>query len=194
MLIIKDLPIYMFSFLILQLEGNIRAVALSPDWFKLVESWLIESSLTQSDTITTGSVQKRGLRGRRGRKPSDVSETTSDDQTDSSIDFTWWRGGMFSKLILQRGVLPHTIVKKTARQGKLSPFLFSCIRLSHCKCPRHYFYSLFLIFVLHIKGTIDSFIGTKNSITMLHKFVLGNSFIEISLKHANLCFMVVYDV
>lgn len=103
--------------LLLELERNIRAVALSPDWFKLVESWLIESSVTQSATISTGSTHRRGLSGRRGRKPSVVSEATSDDQTDSSIDFAWWRGGMFSKLILQRGVLPHSVVKKAARQG-----------------------------------------------------------------------------
>ncbi|KAL7198312.1 hypothetical protein ACSBR2_020753 [Camellia fascicularis] len=103
--------------LLLELEENIRSVALSGDWVKLVDSWSVESFVTQSATFATGSTQKRGPGGRRGRKPSVISEVTSDDSIDNLSDFNWWRGGILSKLILHTGVLPRSMVKKAARQG-----------------------------------------------------------------------------
>lgn len=104
--------------LYLQLEENIRAVAVSGDWFKLVDDWSIESSATQSATFASGSSQKRGPSRRRGRKRfAAISEDTSDDCLDNMSDVNWWRGGMLSKLILQKGLLPCSLVKKAARQG-----------------------------------------------------------------------------
>ncbi|PSR86517.1 DDT domain-containing protein [Actinidia chinensis var. chinensis] len=103
--------------LLLEFEENIRIVALSGDWVKLVDNWSIETSVTQSATCATGLTQKRGPSGRRGRKPSAVSEVTSDDHLDDLNDFNWWRGGMLSKRISQRGVLPRSVVKKAARRG-----------------------------------------------------------------------------
>ncbi|KAF5937654.1 hypothetical protein HYC85_025160 [Camellia sinensis] len=103
--------------LLLELEENIRSVALSGDWVKLVDNWSVESFVTQSATFATGTTQKRGPGGRRGRKPSVISEVTSDDSIDNLSDFNWWRGGILSKLILHRGVLPRSMVKKAARQG-----------------------------------------------------------------------------
>ncbi|XAR60083.1 hypothetical protein NMG60_11033325 [Bertholletia excelsa] len=97
--------------LLLELEENIRVVALSADWIKLVDNSPTESSATQIATCAAGSTQRRG---RRGRKPSIVSEG---DSLDDLSDFHWWRGGMFSKLVLQKGALPHSMVKKAARQG-----------------------------------------------------------------------------
>ena len=103
----------------LQFEENIRIVALSGDWVKLVDNWSIETSVTQSATCATGLTQKRGPSGKRGRKPSAVSEVTSDDHLDNLNDFNWWRGGMLSKRISQRGVLPRSVVKKAARRGSI---------------------------------------------------------------------------
>lgn len=110
-----------FCFIYLQLEENIRAVAVSGDWYKLVDDWSDESSVTQSATIAAGSSQKRGPSRRRGRKRfAAISEVTSDDCLDDSSDVNWWRGGMLSKLILQKGLLPCSLVKKAARQGNVA--------------------------------------------------------------------------
>ena len=59
-----------------------------------------------------GSTQKRGT-GRRGRKPPPVviSEITETDGKDSSSDIAWWRGGLLSKHIFQKGVLPQKMLK-----------------------------------------------------------------------------------
>ncbi|KAL3530436.1 hypothetical protein ACH5RR_009758 [Cinchona calisaya] len=102
--------------LLLELEENIRTIALSGDWVKLVDGWSAESSVTQSATSGSGSTQKRRP-GRRGRKMSTVTEVTADDGRDMLADFTWWRGGKLTKLLFQKGILPRTLVKKSARQG-----------------------------------------------------------------------------
>ncbi|CAK9150506.1 unnamed protein product [Ilex paraguariensis] len=97
-------------------EENIRSVALSADWVKLVDNWSVESSATQIIASSVVSTQKHRP-GRRGRKPSSMFEVTTDYCPDILTDFHWWRGGMLSKLIIQKGTLPHSVVKKAARQG-----------------------------------------------------------------------------
>ncbi|KAK4440655.1 DDT domain-containing protein PTM [Sesamum alatum] len=101
--------------LLLELEENIRTIALSGDWIKLVDSCSTQSSTSQIAANAAGSTQKRRP-GRRGRKPSVVVEV-SDDSQDLSTDFTWWRGGKLSKLMFQRGTLPCSMIRKAARQG-----------------------------------------------------------------------------
>lgn len=102
--------------LLLELEENVRTVALSGDWIKLVDTGSTQSSTSQIAANATGSTQKRRP-GRRGRKPSAVLEVASDDCQDTSMDFTWWRGGTLSKLMFQRGVLPSSMIRTAARQG-----------------------------------------------------------------------------
>ncbi|KAA8544185.1 hypothetical protein F0562_022179 [Nyssa sinensis] len=103
--------------LLLVFEENIRNIALSGDWVRLVDDWSVESSVTQNAICAVGSTQKRGPSGRRGRKHSSLTEVTTDDCHDNLSDFIWWRGGMLSKLIFQKGLLPRLLVKKAARQG-----------------------------------------------------------------------------
>ncbi|KAM3303036.1 DDT domain-containing protein PTM [Capsicum chacoense] len=102
--------------LLLELEENIRQVAFSVDWIKLVDGGSSESSVTQSATAAVGSTHKRKP-GRRGRKPMAIVEATADDRQDLPTDFTWWRGGLISKFILQKGTLPRRMVKTAALQG-----------------------------------------------------------------------------
>ncbi|KAL3518480.1 hypothetical protein ACH5RR_021069 [Cinchona calisaya] len=102
--------------LLLELEENIRPIALSGDWVKLVDGLSADSSVTLTATIASGSTQKRRP-GRRGRKSSIVTEVTADDGQDMLADFTWWRGGKLTKLLFQKRILPRTLVKKSARQG-----------------------------------------------------------------------------
>ncbi|KAK4358626.1 hypothetical protein RND71_020855 [Anisodus tanguticus] len=102
--------------LLLELEENIRLVAFSVDWTKIVDGGSSESSITPSAAGATGSTQKRKP-GRRGRKPMAIVEATADESQDILTDFTWWRGGLISKFIFQKGTLPRRMVKKAARQG-----------------------------------------------------------------------------
>ncbi|KAL8496450.1 hypothetical protein ACS0TY_020241 [Phlomoides rotata] len=102
--------------LLLELEENVRSIALSGDWIKLVDGCSTQSSTSQIATNAAGSTQKRRP-GRRGRKPSTVVEVPIDDRQNVSKDFTWWRGSKLSKLMFQRGILPYSMIRKAARQG-----------------------------------------------------------------------------
>ncbi|KAG8371210.1 hypothetical protein BUALT_Bualt13G0063600 [Buddleja alternifolia] len=101
--------------LLLELEENIRTIALSGDWTKLVEG-STQPSTSQIAATAAASTQKRRP-GRRGRKPSTTVEVVVDDCKDILTDFTWWRGGTLSKLMFQKGILPCSMIKKAARQG-----------------------------------------------------------------------------
>lgn len=111
--------IFSHGLLVVQLEENIRPIALSWEWVKLVDGLAAESSIIQNATTAVGSTEKRrpGRPGRRGRKPSIIAEVNSDDAQDTLTDFTWWRGNMLSALLYQKGSLPRSLVKKAARQG-----------------------------------------------------------------------------
>lgn len=99
--------------LLLELEENIRTIALSSDWVKLVDDWLVEYSAMQNASFTAGTAEKRGP-GRR-KKQSAMSELTDDGCQEKS--FVWWQGGKQSKLVFQKAVLPRVMVKRAARQG-----------------------------------------------------------------------------
>ncbi|KAK6144274.1 hypothetical protein DH2020_021094 [Rehmannia glutinosa] len=102
--------------LLLELEENIRTIALSGDWTKIVEGSSTQSSISQIAASAAGSTQKRRP-GRRGKKPSAMAEVVVDGCQDKLADFTWWRGGRLSKLMFRRGILPCSVIKKSARQG-----------------------------------------------------------------------------
>ncbi|XP_010278256.1 PREDICTED: DDT domain-containing protein PTM-like [Nelumbo nucifera] len=103
--------------LLLELEENIRPLAFTGGWVKLVDDWSVEFSVSQSASHHVGPTQKRGPGGRRSRKQSMTSEITSYTCQDNLRDVNWWRGGKLSKFIFQKGILPCSVVKKAARQG-----------------------------------------------------------------------------
>ncbi|KAL6563659.1 hypothetical protein OROGR_002618 [Orobanche gracilis] len=101
---------------LLELEENVRTIALSGDWTKIIEGSSSQSSISQIAASAAGSTEKHKL-GRRGKKPSAVVEVAVDASQDVKTGFTWWRGGRLSKLIFQREILPCSTIKKSARQG-----------------------------------------------------------------------------
>ncbi|KAI3511874.1 hypothetical protein L1887_19034 [Cichorium endivia] len=102
---------------LLEFERNTRSIAFSNDWIKLVDDMGIEKQVNPSVKNVVGSGQKRGP-GRPGRKPAVVvPEVTDTDGKDTSVDFSWWRGGMLSKHVFQKGTLPHMLIKHAARLG-----------------------------------------------------------------------------
>lgn len=115
-----------------QLEDKISDIALSVDWIKLMDDWLVESSLTQSTSSTVALPQKRGPGAKRHRKQSVASEVTADDCNDKS--FEWWRGGKLSTHVFQKAILPHSMVRKSARQGIFGSYEFRKFNLLFCNC------------------------------------------------------------
>lgn len=108
----------------LQLEENIRTIALSGEWIKLVDDLLVEPSVIQGPACTVGTAQKRAPYSKRGRKQNAIHEVIDDECNDKS--FVWWQGGKLSKIIFQRAILARSLVKKAARQGKFAYGFPSC--------------------------------------------------------------------
>ncbi|XP_076888499.1 DDT domain-containing protein PTM-like isoform X1 [Bidens hawaiensis] len=101
---------------LLEFERNIRDIAFTSDWIRHVDDTASESQLSQSAKSVAGSAKKRG--GRPGRKLAIVVPEVPDaDVNDLSSDFAWWRGGMLSKHVFQKGILPQMMIKHAARQG-----------------------------------------------------------------------------
>ncbi|KAL0709907.1 hypothetical protein Bca4012_016885 [Brassica carinata] len=103
--------------LLLELEENICSIALSSDWLKLMDDWLVEHSIFQSVRVTVGATQKRAPGKRRQRNQAEVAGEGSNDDS-----FTWWRGGKLSKIILLKAVLWKPMIKKAAWQGGVKKF------------------------------------------------------------------------
>ncbi|KAM0845394.1 hypothetical protein ACQ4PT_056399 [Festuca glaucescens] len=59
------------------LESNIRSVAFSPSWVKLLDDWPVESPAPSAGTSHPAAYQKRGTGGRRGRKRSLATESAA---------------------------------------------------------------------------------------------------------------------
>ncbi|KAL1817029.1 hypothetical protein DCAR_0521448 [Daucus carota subsp. sativus] len=104
--------------LLLQLEKNICLIAFKREWIKLVDECSVESAVSQNTANVVGSSHKRGPGGRRGRKQGNIPVVTTDNDQDRSKHFIWWRGGIVSKLVFHRGMLPCSMAKKSARQGQ----------------------------------------------------------------------------
>lgn len=101
--------------LLLELEENIRIIAFSGDWSKLVDNGLVEPSISMSGSSIVATTHRRGP-GRR-RKQFPPPEIATNFCNEKLSDFLWWRGGKLSKVIFQKGILPFSIVKKAARQA-----------------------------------------------------------------------------
>ncbi|KAF2577278.1 hypothetical protein F2Q68_00000774 [Brassica cretica] len=103
--------------LLLELEENVCSIALSSDWLKLMDDWLIEHSIFQSVRVTVGATQKRGPGKKRQKNQAEVTAEVSNDDS-----FTWWRGGKLSKVILLKAVLLKPTIRKAAWQGGVKKF------------------------------------------------------------------------
>jgi hypothetical protein len=119
----NTLLLYLIKIVIfhMQLESNIRGIAFSASWLKLIDDWPVESP-----SVSTGAsaYQKRGAGGRRGRKRLLASEHGT--ATDDDNSWTWWSRGNISKRILQRGALLGSTLRKAARQG--IAYFYSCFK------------------------------------------------------------------
>ncbi|XP_021640454.2 DDT domain-containing protein PTM isoform X2 [Hevea brasiliensis] len=100
---------------LLELEENIRTIALFGDWAKEMDDWLLDSPAIQCSTSTTGTTRKRGPGGKRHKKQSGMSDIRADCCDDKS--FVWWRGGKLLKHVFHKASFPQSDVRRAARQG-----------------------------------------------------------------------------
>ncbi|KAF2300728.1 hypothetical protein GH714_015376 [Hevea brasiliensis] len=100
---------------LLELEENIRTIALSGDWAKAMDDWLVDSPVIQCSTSTIGTTQKRGPGGKRHRRQSGMSDIRADGCDDKS--FVWWQGGKLLKHVFHKQSLPQSVLRRAARQG-----------------------------------------------------------------------------
>ncbi|XP_028808128.1 DDT domain-containing protein PTM [Neltuma alba] len=103
--------------LLLELEENIRIISFTGDWVKLMDDWLVESSIIQGAANSVGTIQTRATSGRRLRKQSATDEVAADVSHERNFD--WWYGGKSMKILFLKAVLPNNVVRKAARQGGL---------------------------------------------------------------------------
>jgi hypothetical protein len=104
----------------LQLEENIRLIALSGDWVKAMDDWLVESSVTHSSASIIGTAQRRGVNGKRHRKHSGVIDVAADGCHDKS--FVWWRGGQLGKVYILNLCCPFVL-------KLIKPYFLLCLRI-----------------------------------------------------------------
>lgn len=108
----------------MQLEYNLRLLALSPDWLKHVDSVATMGSATH--IVVSSRTSSRQSIGRKRARYSDI-ETSSSSNTASGLGMYWWRGGRLSRKLFNLKVLPHSLVTKAARQGlQVVLFYMSC--------------------------------------------------------------------
>lgn len=176
----------------MQLEENICHIALSGDWVKLMDDWLGDSSVIQNTTSNVLTTQKRGFSGKRGRKHSGMSEVTVDDCSDQS--FSWWKGGKSTKLVFEKAVLPHTVVRNAARQGNIYirtscnccllvsslDIIFIFLVLSWLKVRKNTYY-----FVAH-QAVSENFLVLIMLMVLRFLKEVGNWFGELQLKEVRL--------
>lgn len=103
--------------LLLELEENIRTISFTGEWVKLMDDWLVESSIIQGAASSVGTIQTRAPSGRRYKKQSAIDEVTADVSHENNLD--WWYGGKSMKILFLKAVLPKSVVRKAARQGGL---------------------------------------------------------------------------
>lgn len=99
----------------MQLESNLRLLALSADWLKHVDSVATMGSATHIVVSSSRTSSRHGI-GRKRARNSDI-ETSSSSNTASGLGMYWWRGGRLSRKLFNCKALPHSLVTKAARQG-----------------------------------------------------------------------------
>ncbi|BBN07392.1 protein MpPTM1 [Marchantia polymorpha subsp. ruderalis] len=103
---------------LLEMEFNLRKIALSADWEKVVEDappFISNYVISVSGAGAAGP--KKGAPKRRGRPPT-VSKTPAVFAYDGGcFGVKWWRGGKLSRQVYNWESLPRAALKRAARQG-----------------------------------------------------------------------------
>lgn len=104
----------------LQLEANVYSRALSPDWFKYMDSVVTVGSASHIIISSSRASTKHGISRKRARG-SDIEGNTNTNAA-SGLTMYWWRGGRISRQMFSWKFLPRSLVSKAARQGLLDSY------------------------------------------------------------------------
>jgi len=104
-----------FKWLIMQLEANVRRLALSADWVKHVDSGVTMGSSSHFVTASSRASLKNGIGRKRVRSTECQSNPCANPA--SGLGMFWWRGGRLSRRLFSWKVLPCSLTSKAARQG-----------------------------------------------------------------------------
>ncbi|XP_042483190.1 DDT domain-containing protein PTM-like isoform X2 [Macadamia integrifolia] len=100
---------------LLNLESNLRRIALSGEWLKQVDSVVPMGSASHVLATAVNVSSKHGIRGKRARFLDAGSISYSIAAAKSGI--FWWRGGKLSRQVFHWKVLPHSLASKGGRQA-----------------------------------------------------------------------------
>ncbi|MCL7030486.1 hypothetical protein MKW94_010154 [Papaver nudicaule] len=107
------------------MESNLRHIALSADWFKVVDSVVTMGSASYAMTKGQVSSSKNGGGKKRGKLP--LTETNSTLKGRGRSGVFWWRGGRVSRQVFHCKILPQFLTVKSGRQagcGKIPTVLY----------------------------------------------------------------------
>ena len=107
---------------LLQLELNLRRVALSVEWSKPVDDAhaIVSASIVTSPVRGSSSYvgsRKLGKKNNSGDEFSFMSRRA----TNTISDIYWWRGGRLLRQLFQCKMLPRALASKGSRQGMKFP-------------------------------------------------------------------------
>ncbi|KAI3905562.1 hypothetical protein MKX01_036471 [Papaver californicum] len=111
--------------LLVRLESNLRHIALSADWFKVVDSVVTMGSASYAMTKGQVSSSKNGGGKKRGKLS--LTETNSTLNGGGRSGVFWWRGGRVSRQVFHCKILPQFLAVKSGRQagcGKIPTILY----------------------------------------------------------------------
>jgi len=98
-----------------QLEANVRRLALSADWVKYVDSGVTMGSSSHVVITSSRASSKNGIGRKRARSTEFESKPCANSA--SGLSMFWWRGGRLSRRLFSWKVLPCSLISKAARQG-----------------------------------------------------------------------------
>ncbi|KAI3846440.1 hypothetical protein MKX03_001890 [Papaver bracteatum] len=111
--------------LLVIVESNLRHIALSADWFKVVDSVVTMGSASYAMTKGQVSSSKNGGGKKRGKLS--LTETNSTVNGGGRSGVFWWRGGRVSRQVFHCKILPQFLAVKSGRQagcGKIPTILY----------------------------------------------------------------------
>lgn len=101
---------------LLNLESNLRRLAILEEWFKYEDSSVMLGSASHVVTSSSGASSKPSSSRKRG-KSSDLESNKPSHSSSSGPSMFWWRGGRLSRRVFNWKVLPRSLIHKAARQG-----------------------------------------------------------------------------
>ncbi|KAJ4978874.1 hypothetical protein NE237_009654 [Protea cynaroides] len=113
--VLKACNIASVKHLLLNLESNLRRIALSAEWLKQVDSVATMGSASHVLATSVNVSSKHGIGRKQARLPDAASNSYSIAAAKAGV--FWWRGGRLSRQAFHWKVLPRSLASKGGRQA-----------------------------------------------------------------------------